>query len=140
MVNIAVCDFIGYHLKKCDYSRDLGSRGLKKVEIKILNLSTMIEKRTCRFEIHVLVTFLNDETSTFIYSSLFRINDLEWYMKEVENTKQGLTQLFCVVFPYIRESISAITNDSIGSITLPTANVIGLDVNKPMVFEYQYKK
>lgn len=137
--NNVVCDFVGYHLKKCSYIRDIKSRGLKKIEIKLSNLVTIDVNKACRFEIQVSIIFLDDNKSTFVYSSLFKINDFEWYKQQVLNVKQGLTQLFCVVYPYIRQSISSITNDSIGSVILPTVNVIGLDVNKPMVFEYQYK-
>lgn len=131
--NKPVCEFIGYHLKKCSYQRNISSHGIKKVNISVNNIESLENERV-RFDSEVIIELLDGAVCTFVYSSLFQINNNDWFNEQNKEGNFSITQLFSLVFPYIRSSIAAITNDSIGSIQLPVMNVIGLDITQGVEF------
>ena len=133
-------EFLGYSLLKCDYFRDFDCDYAKKVFI-IADAVEKIIDNIYKLSIKIEITFKNGSVSKFEYLSQFKINNEEWFdeaNKEQNNVK--VTNLFSLAFPYIRSSISAITNDSLGIIVLPVIDVLECDVTKGVTFLSSRKK
>ena len=129
-----IIDYLGYSLSKCDYVRRPESGNAKKLFI-IVNDISIDENNIASMITKVELTFKNEDICKFDYLSKFAINDLAWYEKANSDFNNlGISNLFSIAFPYIRASISSITNDSLGSIFLPVINVMNGDVTKGLLF------
>lgn len=126
--------YLGYSLLKCNYLRDFNSGHPTKLFI----IASDVNERKdgiLDLKIKIDITFQNNTSSKFEYLSQFIINDHEWFKKaNEENQNLGVSNLFSIAFPYIRASISAITNDSLGGIFLPVINVLDGDITKGVSF------
>lgn len=137
--NKSVCDFLGYHLRKCSYQRNISSKGLKSIALQVANIEHLPANKI-RFDLIVNIELLDGALSEFIYSCLFLINDRKWFEEANKDGNFAITQLFSIVFPYVRSSIASISNDSISSIQIPVINVIGMDILAGAKCEFDYSK
>ena len=137
---LPVFDFMGYSLTDCSYHRDFETGRPQKLFI-VVNDFNVDETRIARMNIVIRITFENGSESEFKYHSQFKINDLNWLDKaNKEHQNLGISNLFSIVFPYVRASVSSITNDSLHQIFLPVINVLEGDITKGVSFTSSRKK
>ena len=123
-------DFRGYRLLKANISR---------VKDKaITNFTLFCQKGVYNeenqiFEIisEVTVTF-GDEVNVLVFSSGFKINDLEWL--EVMADQTVINELFATVFPFIREKVFEFTSDFRPGFMIPVLDITKFDLSKKVVF------
>ena len=126
--------YLGYTLSKCNYLRSIDSGRATKLFIIVSDVNVK-ENGFTELSIKVELTFKNETTCDFIYLAQFIINDLNWFKKaNAEHQNLGISNLFSLVFPYVRASITAITNDSLGAIYLPVINVLDGDITRGVSF------
>ncbi len=130
MQNLPKYDFRGYRLLKANLSR------VKDKQITSFTLFS--QKGVYNEENHiyeliteVTITF-GDETNVFVFSSGYKINDLEWL--EVMADQTVVNELFNVVFPFIREKIFEFTSDFRPGFMIPILDLSKFDLTKKMVF------
>ena len=130
MQNFTKYDFRGYRLLKANISR------VKDKQITAFTLYS--QKGVYNEENHiyeliteVTVTF-GDETSVFVFSSGYKINDLEWL--EVMADQTVINELFSMVFPFIREKICQFTADFRPGFMIPVVDLTKFDITKKVVF------
>ena len=137
---LPVFEFLGYSLLDCNFHRDFETGRPQKLFI-VANDFNVGEDKIARMNIIVRITFENGSESEFKYHSLFMINDLNWMEKaNKEHQNLGISNLFSIVFPYVRASVSSITNDSLHQIFLPVINVLEGDITKGVSFVSSRKK
>ena len=130
MQNFPKYDFRGYRLLKANYSR---------VKDKPINsFSLFSQKGVYNEENHiyeliteVTVTF-TDEVNVFVFSSGYKINDLEWL--EVMADQTVINELFSTVFPFIREKVFEFTSDFRPGFMIPVLDITKFDLSKKVVF------
>ena len=130
MQNFPKCDFRGYRLLKANLSR---------VKDKpITSFSLFSQKGVYNEENHiyeliteVTVTF-TDEVNVFVFSSGYKINDLEWL--EVMADQTVINELFATVFPFIREKVFEFTSDFRTGFIIPVLDITKFDLSKKVVF------
>ena len=123
-------DFRGYRLLKANISR---------VKDKaITNFTLFCQKGVYNeenqiFEIisEVTVTF-GDEVNVLVFSSGFKINDLEWLEVMAEQTV--VNELFRVTFPFVREKVFNFTSDFRPGFMIPVMDLEKFDLTKKIVF------
>ena len=130
MQNTAKFDFRGYRLLKATLTRIkdkpiasfslYSQKGVYNEENKIFEMIT-----------EVTINF-GEENNIFVFSSGYKINDLQWYEVMAEQTI--VNELFKVVFPFIREKICSFTSDFRPGIMLPVFDLDSFDVTKKIVF------
>ena len=113
MQNFPKYDFRGYRLLKANLSR--------VKDKQITSFSLFSQKGVYNEENHiyeliteVTVTF-TDEVNVFVFSSGYKINDLEWLEVMAEQTV--INELFSVVFPFIRSKIFEFTGNACSSLS-----------------------
>ena len=137
---LPVFEFLGYSLMDCNFHRDFETGRPQKLFI-IVNDFNVSDKKIARMNILVKITFESGSESEFKYHSQFKINDLDWLDKaNKEHQNLGISNLFSIVFPYVRASVSSITNDSLHQIFLPVINVLEGDITKGVSFTSYIKK
>lgn len=133
-LNKSAFDFLGFSLTKCSYLRTFESGRPVKLFVVVNNVNEK-QNKIVELNVRIEITFENETTSKFDYLSQFIINDRKWYeTANKENQNLGISNLFSLCFPYIRASVSAITNDSFGEIFLPVINVLKGDITKGVTF------
>lgn len=130
MQNITKYDFRGFRLLKANLSRIkdkpitsftlYSQKGVYNEENQIYELIT-----------EVTITF-GDEVNVFVFSSGYKINDLEWL--EVMADQTVINELLRVVFPFIREKISQFTSDFRPGFMIPIIDLAKFDLTKKVVF------
>ena len=104
--------------------------------VKIVN--SIYNEKTGLFEIFLEVTikFIEDDVSSFYFSACFRINDLDWKNQLKDEVLESL--FVSVVFPFVREKIHSITDDSRGAFILPTIDLRNVSLSKGAKFSPVY--
>ena len=130
MQNVSKFDFRGFRLLKANLTRVkdkpvnaftlFSQKGVYNEENKIYELIT-----------EVTVTF-GDEVNVFVFSSGFKINDIEWLEVMAEQTI--ISEFFSVVYPFIREKVFAFTSDFRPGFMMPVIEVKRFDLSKKVVF------
>ena len=130
MQNFPKYDFRGYRLLKANLSR--------VKDKQITSFSLFSQKGVYNEENHiyeliteVTVTF-TDEVNVFVFSSGYKINDLEWLEVMAEQTV--INELFSVVFPFIRSKIFEFTADFRPGFMIPVLDLSKFDLSKKVVF------
>jgi preprotein translocase subunit SecB len=133
--NLPVYDFIGYKLLNATYSR-IKITPVEYFIVKIVN--SIYNEKTGLFEIFLEVTikFIEDDVSSFYFSACFRINDLDWKNQLKDEVLESL--FVSVVFPFVREKIHSITDDSRGAFILPTIDLRNVSLSKGAKFSPVY--
>ena len=129
-----VYDFLNFRLVKVSYSRTEDDLPL----ITEINATiTAKDKLIFTLETNVLITFSTGDTSSLVFTSVYRINDLNW---EGNLTEEQLTSiLFSAVFPFIREKIFNLTSDSRTPIMLPVIDLRNSNIKSGVKFERRGK-
>ena len=133
--NVPVYDFIGYKLLNAAYSR----KNKTSVEYFIVKTADSIFNEKLRiFEIFLEVTikFIEDDISRFVFNAGFKINDLDWKNQLKDEVLESL--FVSVVFPYVREKIFSITDDSRGAFILPIIDLRNVSLSKGAKFSPVY--
>ena len=119
-----VYDFKGYYLKKmkCVNAINYDNTYISiKVDGKLINrIYTMI--------IEIRTDFDPKEESSFVFETVFKINDIVWYNKLSEREQKMV--LSSVAFPFIRERIYVITTDIKPGLLIPMLDLKTFDVTK----------
>jgi hypothetical protein len=130
MQNFPKYDFRGYRLLKANLSR--------VKDKQITSVSLFSQKGVYNEENHiyeliteVTVTF-TDEVNVFVFSSGYKINDLEWL--EVMADQTVINELFSTVFPFIREKVFEFTSDFRPGFMIPVLDITKFDLSKKVVF------
>ena len=130
MQNFPKYDFRGYRLLKANLSR---------VKDKpITSFSLFSQKGVYNEENHiyeliteVTVTF-TDEVNVFVFSSGYKINDLEWLEVMAEQTI--VNELFRIAYPFFVSKIHDITADFRPGFIIPIVDLAKIDFTKKVVF------
>ncbi len=134
--NIPVYDFKGYKLLYTSYSRKKST----PVEYFIIKTDNSIfDENSKIFEIilEVSIKFIDDDISKFIFSSEFKINDINWKNQMEKEMLESLS--VSVTFPYIREKIYSITDDSRGAFVVPIIDLRNVNLAKGAKFSPVYQ-
>lgn len=84
----------------------------------------------------VTIKFIEDDVSSFYFSACFRINDLDWKNQLKDEVLESL--FVSVVFPFVREKIHSITDDSRGAFILPIIDLRNVSLSKGAKFSPVY--
>ncbi len=130
-MNKPVYDFLGYELNKCILNRN--SAIANQIVVKAQKSSFDEVSRIYTLNVNVLIYFGSNEESKLEFSVKFMINDISWY----NSIKQeNLTSLFMSTsFPYVRQMVNSITNDTRGPVVIPTLDLRGIDLEKGIVLK-----
>ncbi len=135
--NNPVYEFLGYKLISSIYSRKKYTL-IEYFSIKTNSSLFDEEKSIYKVNIELIIKFYEDELSSFNFLAEFKINDLDW-KKQLDNNV--LDSLFVsVVFPYIREKIYALTNDSRGAVNLPIIDLRNIVLSKGVKLSPKYNQ
>jgi len=133
--NKPVYNFLGYQMVLVDYKR-VKNTNIEKFSIKTYDRK-FDEKINCfSFNVQLELKYSEEEASKFIFSVGFRINDLEW-KKQIK--EEGIIEsiFFATVFPYIREKIYSVTNDSRGAFNIPIIDLRNAKLNQGATFTFK---
>ncbi len=130
MQNLPKYDFRGFRLLKANISR---------VKDKTVNAFTLFsqkgvyneENKIYELITEVTITF-GDEVNVFVFSAGFKINDPDWLEVMAEQTI--ISELFSIVFPFIREKIYDFTSDFRPGFMMPIIDVKRFDLTKKVIF------
>ena len=129
--NMPVYLFLGFRLLEATFKRH-SDEPIKSFGIKITS-STYDEKTGIHaLTIQFSMMIDQEDESTFVFSSGYKINDFEWY--DSFEKKQIDALFFSVVFPYIREKIYSLTNDYRGSVDIPIIDLRHADLREGAIF------
>ena len=129
-------EFRGYRLLKLDYTR-IKDGPLKS--FSIVARKHLFDEKNDIFEIITEINIVfGEETSKFIFSAGFKINDKEWL--EIMADPTVVTELFNVAFPFIREKVFAYTSDFRPGFIMPTFNPKQFDFTKNVNFNLEVRK
>lgn len=128
-MNKPVYDFIGYELDKCILNRD--NAIAKQITISAQKLSFDLITHIYSFRIFVTIDFGSKEESRLEFLVKFLINDTSWYESVKPNDIASL--FMSTAFPYVRQMINSITNDSRGPVIIPTLDLRGIILEKGIV-------
>jgi preprotein translocase subunit SecB len=129
--NIPVYEFLGYKLIKANYTRDKDT-DVQSFSIKTYNRQYDNEKKIFSFLIQFILQYKDTDISEFIFVSAFKINDLDWKNNFNDNILESL--FMTVTFPYIRQKITSITDDSRKSLTLPIIDLRNIDLTQGALY------
>ncbi|MDO9630189.1 MAG: hypothetical protein Q7I99_09860 [Acholeplasmataceae bacterium] len=128
---IPVYDFISFNVKSFVFHRD-NNGSPESFSVKISNHDFDPIKQTYTLNIDFDISFAKNPTSKLNIIAYFKINDLDWMSSIHEN--QLDSTLFASVFPFIRNYVIQLTNDSRGVITIPIIDLRFSDLNKGITF------
>ena len=133
---ISKYEFRGYRLLQAKFER-MNDGPLKSFQITARK--KIYDEKNQIFETitEINITF-GTETSNFLFSAGFKINDLEWLEVMAEQTI--VNELFQVSFPFIREKISEFTADFRPGFMIPTFDFRRFDVTKVINFNLEIKQ
>ena len=124
--NIPVYQFIGYRLLKANFNRiqegNIDYITIRNIQSELKNENTFI------LIVEILIKYENNESSTFVFDSCFKINDIKWFNELDGNLVNNL--FISVIFPYIRQKIYEVTNDSRGGLQIPIVDLRNIDLTK----------
>jgi preprotein translocase subunit SecB len=131
-----VYEFLGYKLKNAVYHR--------KIDGKLVSFSLQVpdenfDESSAIYSLKIIITlsFDGNEKTFFEFSSGFKINEIEWYKTfDVTNIRKSF--FGSAVFPFIREKINNITDDSRGSIMLPIIDLRNVNLKEGIVLTPRY--
>ena len=130
-----VYDFMSFYLTEIKYSRPINDIPLI-TEIK----ATIINKNKSVFtlETKVKITFSNKEETFLSFSSAYNINDFSWASSLGDLSLTSV--LFSAVFPFVREKIFNLTQDSNEPIMLPVIDLKNSNIQTGVRFERRERK
>ena len=131
MINIPVYEFLGFNILKIDFLR-VDEDIINKFSIHMNKSDYDSEEKIFSCLIKVKLYFNNDNESLFMFSAGFKINDEKWFNELEENARNAM--FFSVVFPFVREKINMICDDSRGGFMIPIIDLKTFDISKEVVF------
>ena len=126
-----VYDFLGFRLLSANYNRSMG-KPVESIELKIMKSSFSPEDHIYSLLLSLKMICQNEDTSSFVFASGFLINEVAWKDSFAEGVLDSL--FVSVVFPYIRQKIHAITDDTSGAIDLPILDLRGANLIDGAIF------
>jgi hypothetical protein len=126
-INQPVYSFLGYFLTKAAFSQTkYGERLIDKIEIK----TSDFQKEEEKIGFHVDISITGESfTSSFTFTTQYEINDEKWYDYFKDDQKELISILFSSAFPFIRQAIFSLTNDSCEGLMIPTIDLRDVDLS-----------
>jgi len=122
-----VYDLIGLKVLSINYSRESNTK-IESFEIKILHHGMAENENVYSMILSLSLNFPEEVQTVFCFAAGFAINDMKW---KNDFPKDMLNSLFLsVVFPYIRQKVYAITDDSLGAVVLPVIDLRGKNLSE----------
>jgi len=119
-------DFLGFNVQSITFSQKLEERRhIQSFFVKAQN--PKLEGSLFSFSI-VVRTEGKMLKGEFDYQTAFALNNPQLIEDAKKNQFDFIQDMFAVVFPFLRESVFAITNDSLGHIFLPVLNMRDINV------------
>ena len=129
-------DFRGFRLLKADFNH------LKDAPISSFSMATRKQLYEEKNQIYELLTEIvlnyGDEKCTFVFSSGFKVNDLEWLEIMAEATI--INEMFMVVFPFFRNKVQEFTSDFRPGFIIPVFDMRKFDFSKKINFNLEQVK
>lgn len=129
--NKPVYEFLGYKLLKVRFNRYTDDN-LEKFSFMILDKNYNEENNVYSFCINVMLKFKNNDESNFTFLTAFLINDKEWFLSLDSNLRDSM--LFSIVFPFVRQKINELCDDSREATRLPIINLKNSRLDKEVTF------
>lgn len=130
-----VYDFISFYLTEIRYSRAENNIPLiTEIKASIVNK----DKEIFTLDTKVKITFSNNDTGLLTFSSTYRINDISWASALGDSSLTSV--LFSAVFPFVREKIFNLTQDSNEPIMLPIIDLKNSNIETGIKFERRVRK
>ena len=129
--NNPVYNFVGLKFVSCEYYR-VKDTEIDYFKIKTFNRNYNNENNLFSFLIDLRLKFENEEESKFTFAVAFIINDKEWKESIPEDTVEAI--FVSSIFPYVREKISSLTDDSRGRFTLPIIDLRTIKLSEGATF------
>ena len=124
-------DFLGYKIIKVELNR-FNDGLIEKFKLSISNNNYDEEKQVYSFLINVKLYFKDNDESIFKFFTAFKINDSNWFEMLEEDVKN--TMFFSIVFPFVRQKVNELCDDSRELIRLPIVNLKNANLTKEVVF------
>lgn len=129
--NFPVYQFLGFKTIESHFFRNTDKK-IKKFSVQVLNSEYQKENKIYNIYIIIKLEFGDCKESSFIFIAGYKINNEQWMNELDENTINSL--FFSVVFPFIREKINCLCDDTRGGLIIPIIDLRGIDVTKEVVF------
>lgn len=111
---------IGYYCSEISYQRELGEE-LHKITMEVASRDYDVETGIYSLEFQVIIDFSKSKENVFLFEAGFKIYDTNVPEDETDNT---LLPIFVAsLFPYVRNFITVITNDSESPVIIPTLDL-----------------
>ena len=130
-VNFPLYQFLGYKMLESHFYRKTDDT-IKYFTIHVLNNEYHKDSSIYNIFIKLKLKFENCDESTFTFLSGYKINDEKWLNSLNDNSIKSL--FFSVVFPFIREKINSICDDSRGGLIIPIIDLRGIDLSNEVIF------
>ena len=128
---------IGYNCEEIRFKRKLGAK-LNKITLSIPNKSFDTTSNILTLIFSVKLDFVDSKENFFRFTSGFKINNIEILN---DNFDQKYLPIFISsLFPYVRNYITTITNDSSNPVIIPTIDLRKINLNNSVELSFTNKK
>lgn len=117
---------LGFHLEEVQLNRP-GNEIPIEIKLKVDTIEFSSDEEIINLTLKICLKYHESSESYFLFRSVFKINKAEIGINEEEfnlndlneNEESLVSSLMAFVFPYFRQNLSALTNDSAFIINLP---------------------
>lgn len=126
--------FLGFNLRKVSFNK-LQDELLKEVRISICDTKYNKNDAVFSLGLKVEIEYEKNKDNEFLYAAGFSINDNELVEKlnSKVDSNQVMTLFIASLFPFIRQNILSITNDTSEPINLPTIDCRMISIENTLV-------
>lgn len=113
--------FLGFNLRSIKLSKEQDEK-VKEIRISICGDGFNEENAVYSLALKIEIDYTKSLHNEVVYESGFLIHDTNLIdvLKEGKNKKQHLSSFVSTLFPFVRQNLLAITNDTSEPINLPT--------------------
>lgn len=131
MDNLSIYQFLGFKIVRVDLNRETEGK-VEKFSIQLADTYYNDKENIYTILINVKIVFEGCNETKFTFVSGYQIIDKKWFVETEKNVVDSL--FISVVFPFIREKINNICDDSRGAFIIPIIDFRNINVNNEIVF------
>lgn len=127
-----VYDFLWFKLLNVSFNRYNDGK-LEEFSFRVSDQNFNEDNKVFSLCINTRLKFQDNDDSTLLFLTAFHINDLEWFYRLDDQMKDSM--FFSIVFPFIRQKINELCDDSRESVKIPIVSLKNIRLDKEVVFE-----
>lgn len=128
--NKPLYQFNGFNIESVKFQRSsVPDNDFEYFGIKCLKLRYDEAERKYFTDFEINIKYSKDADSQILFKTIFTINDMDW-LHSFKNPDETLPAMFfSIVFPYLREKIYSLTDDSRGTLQMPIIDLRGTSLS-----------